>query len=79
MVGLRLGERRALLGVEDVLGIGSLDPQNGSPMPPLLQNTHGEAVKEIFELDKDLFLLLDAARLLPAGEWQQLLSQPESL
>jgi len=65
LVTLAFGGRTIALAVEEVIGIRSLDNEAVRMLPPLLQNTAGDAVEAIRALDGELLLLLDTARLIP--------------
>jgi purine-binding chemotaxis protein CheW len=68
-VSLRTGERRAVLAVDAVLGVRTLDADSVPEMPPLLQA--GEGVSQrLGALDRDLLLVLDAGRLVPEAAWR---------
>jgi chemotaxis signal transduction protein len=58
LVIVRLGDRRAALAVESVLGIRWLDAEQLQPLP-ILRGA----------LDEELLLLLQAGRLLPDDLW----------
>lgn len=64
-VTLVAGDRTLALAIEQVIGIRRIDPQSLSVLPPLLQNTAGDAVEKIRSLDGELLLLLDTARIIP--------------
>jgi purine-binding chemotaxis protein CheW len=65
LVHLRVGDRRVALAVDGVLGLRELDGSAAAALPPLL-NPGLSAVEALGTLDQSLFLLLSAARLLPA-------------
>lgn len=74
-VTIRLGERRAALGVDAVLGIRELGPEVLADLPPLLREAQGELVEGIGTLDSELLLVLRAARLAPDEIWTELSGQ----
>ncbi len=65
-VTLRVGERRIGLRVEAVLGIRTLASAQFTALPPLWQGTHPPAVAALAALDRELFIVLETARLLPS-------------
>ena len=71
-VVLRLGERRAVLAVDDIHGIQDLAGLGSESLPPLLHNPESEAIQAIGRLDHELLLVLQAARLVegPMTAWR---------
>jgi chemotaxis signal transduction protein len=53
------------LHVEAVLGIRTLEPAQLAALPPLWQGADAPAVTALATLDRELLLVLEAARLLP--------------
>ncbi len=68
-VVVRLGERRAALALEEVLGLRELPPLQLSELPPLLRDA-AVVVPRIVALDAELLHVLSAARLVPDSVWQ---------
>lgn len=68
-VVLRLGERRAALAVEEVLGLRELTSRQLGELPPLLKDA-GEVVSRVAALDAELLLVLATARLVSDSVWQ---------
>lgn len=64
---LTVGERRALLAVDDVLGVAPA-PRAGDV--PLLSGAAGGTLAALGSLDRDLLAVLDAARLVPEEVWR---------
>ena len=62
---VRAGDRRVALAVERVIGLGRLEPGELTQLPPLLQEAHGERVRQVGRLDRQLLMVLEAARLAP--------------
>lgn len=67
---LRLGERRAALAVNDVLGVRPLDTSLLQTFPPLLQDAYTELVTAIEVKDQQLLLILQVSRIVPDAAWQ---------
>jgi purine-binding chemotaxis protein CheW len=74
LVTIAVGGRAIALAVEQVIGIRRIDHAALSMLPPLLQNTAGDAVEAIRALDGDLLLLLDSARIVPAALLDELIA-----
>jgi purine-binding chemotaxis protein CheW len=71
-VVIRAGKRLVALSVDAVLGIRELASAQIGAMPPLLRDAHAERVEAIGALDAELFLVLNAAHLVPDEVWQSL-------
>jgi purine-binding chemotaxis protein CheW len=71
-VMIRAGERLVALGVDAVLGIRQLASSQMDAMPPLLSDAYAERVEAIGALDAELFLVLNAAHLVPDEAWKSL-------
>ena len=70
-VVLRLGERRAALAVEEVLGLREISAREQHELPPLLQDA-GELISRVAARDSELFAVLATARLVPDSVWRTL-------
>jgi purine-binding chemotaxis protein CheW len=66
-VRLNAGGRRVALAVEGVLGLREVPAPSAESLPPLF-NGGLPAVDALGALDQELYLLLSAARLMPAGD-----------
>ena len=64
-VMVRVEERRALLAVEEVLGVRELDPAEAKDLPPLLGAGTETVVESVGVLDAALLVVLRGARLVP--------------
>jgi purine-binding chemotaxis protein CheW len=64
MVLLRTGQRRVALAVESVVGVRSLSEDSLSDLPPLLASADSGVVAAIGAHDRDLLLVLEAARII---------------
>ncbi len=68
-VVLRVGTRRLVLGVDDVVAVADI----ASDAPgPLLASACDAAVESLAAVDRELLLVLDASRVLPEGAWRVL-------
>lgn len=65
-VTLKVGERNVALAVLAVLTVRTLANFSFDALPPLWRGTMPPAVAALGALDRELFLVLEAARLLPA-------------
>lgn len=68
-VSVRVGERRAILAVDEVLGVDEIETETLSRLPPLL-HASAEVVARLGTLDAELLCVLDTARLVPDSIWQ---------
>lgn len=68
-VVLRLGERRAALTVDAVIGVAEV---GGEAPGPLLEAACGTAVEALATVDRELLLILHATRIVPDGAWSGL-------
>jgi purine-binding chemotaxis protein CheW len=66
-VTVRAGERRVALAVTAVEGVRALDGAALGATPPLLADARADAVAAVGRLDRELFLVLDAARVVAAA------------
>src|SRR2546425_3225432 len=71
-VTLRLGDRRAALAVDAVIGVRALDGWLLQQLPPLLRDAGAEVVDTVGVLDGELLVALRAGRLVPEEVWQAL-------
>jgi chemotaxis signal transduction protein len=67
-VTFRVGGRSIALLVEAVLSVRALAISQFDALPPLWQGPHSPAVAALGALDRELFIVLEATRLLP-DEW----------
>jgi purine-binding chemotaxis protein CheW len=68
-VVVRVAERRVALAVDAVLDVRRIEAEALSSLPPLLRNAQRELVSAIGALDRELLVVLDAARVLPDDSW----------
>lgn len=66
-VALRVASRRVALCVDAVLPLRTLDHGQLGALPPLWQGEHPPAAVALGALDRDLLIVLETTRLLPAG------------
>ena len=71
-VMIRAGDRLVALSVDEVLRIREIASSQLLDMPPLLRDAHAERVEAIGALDAELFLVLNAAHLVPDEVWKSL-------
>ena len=71
-VTLRLGDRRAALAVDAVVGVRTVDARLLQTLPPLLRDAGAEVVDTVGVLDGELLVALRAGRLVPEEVWQAL-------
>jgi len=71
-VSLKLGDRTAVLAVDAVLEVRSLEAGILARIPPLLSKAEEEPVSSIGALDAQLLLVLEAARLVPDSVWSEI-------
>ena len=71
-VSLKLGDRTAVLAVDAVLEVSSLEAGILARIPPLLCKTEQEPISSIGALDAQLLLVLEAARLVPDSVWSEI-------
>jgi len=69
---LRLGERRAAIAVNEILGVRRLDCTALQTFPPLLQDAYAELVTAIEVRDQQLLFVLSSTRIVPIELWQRL-------
>jgi purine-binding chemotaxis protein CheW len=71
-VSLKLGDRTAVLAVDSVLEVRSLEAGILARIPPLLCNAGEEPVSIVGALDARLLFVLEAARLVPDSVWSEI-------
>jgi len=69
-VSLKLGERRAALAVDEVIGIRRVEAASMRDMAPLLESIEHGTTREVTTLDSELLLVLQAAHLVPDAIWE---------
>lgn len=67
---VRVGDRRAILGVEEILGMDVLDPGRLEDAPGLLSEVLPRDVTRIGILDRSVLVMLEAGRLLSEETWR---------
>jgi len=70
-VTLRIGERRVALAVGQVVGTRVLHPDELQDLPPLLRHAGQDSVRALGQIDAELLLVLDGARLIPDDDVMQ--------
>ncbi|HSY27243.1 MAG TPA: chemotaxis protein CheW, partial [Burkholderiaceae bacterium] len=71
-VTVRLNKRRVAFLVDSVDGVGQLAADLFQQFPPLLGNADQSILAAVGTLDADLFLVLEASRVIPESVWQTL-------
>jgi purine-binding chemotaxis protein CheW len=66
-VTIRADQRLIALAVSEVVGVRAIDHATLSALPPLLDGGQAEAISTLGVRDRQLLLVLNAARLLPEG------------
>jgi purine-binding chemotaxis protein CheW len=64
-VVVRTGERQVALAIDAVVGVRELGADQARGLPPLLDAGHAPTIAAIGALDRELFLVLQTARLMP--------------
>ncbi|MGN6104491.1 MAG: chemotaxis protein CheW [Kofleriaceae bacterium] len=67
-VVVRVGERRVALLVDEVVDVRAVPPDDLAAIPPLLRDAARDVVARIGALDRELRVVLDAARLVALDE-----------
>ena len=68
-VTMRIGERRAVVAVQGVVGLRNLDMTELRELPPLLQGSESPLIQAIGGRDAQLLIVLRAARMVPDEIW----------
>jgi len=74
-VTVRVGERRAALAVDDVLGLRDLALLSLGALPPLLDGADSSAVAAVGALDRQLLMVLGGVRDIPPAVWHSMESR----
>lgn len=69
LVTLRVQQRLVALAVDRVLGVHQLEPETVGDLPPLLHASRSEAIEAIGVLDRELLIVLGAARIVSDLAW----------
>jgi purine-binding chemotaxis protein CheW len=69
---VRVADRRAVLGVDEVLGMDIIDQRNLDDAPGLLSEVLPRDVTRIGVLDRSVLVMLEAGRLLSEETWRAL-------
>jgi purine-binding chemotaxis protein CheW len=72
VVTIKLGERRAALAVERVIGVRDLATIPSGQLPPLLRNVATELIEAIGAADEQLLIMLRVTRVIPEEVWATL-------
>lgn len=71
-VAVRTGERQAVLAVDEVVGVRTIDEHVLHELPALLAGTASRVVESLAAIDRDLLLVLRTARIVPESAWDSL-------
>jgi purine-binding chemotaxis protein CheW len=71
-VALKLGERTAVLAVDDVLDVRAIGAEVLADIPPLMREASADLVSTIGTLDSRLLLVLESARMVPNSVWGEI-------
>jgi len=66
-VVIKTGTRRVALAVDAVVGVREIAARQAAGLPPLIEDAGTSAIAAVGALDRELFLVLQAARLVPEG------------
>jgi purine-binding chemotaxis protein CheW len=69
-VSVRVGDRRAVLAVDSVLGVRHLPASSKHELPPLLRGAAAGIVAHVGALDAQLLLVLSTINLVPESLWR---------
>jgi purine-binding chemotaxis protein CheW len=72
MVTMRVDGRRVALAVDAVLGVHAIEEKSLADLPPLLRVAGADAMSAVGQLDAELLVVLESARILPDGVWAAL-------
>jgi purine-binding chemotaxis protein CheW len=64
-VVIKTGGRQVALAVDAVAGVREIAPDQAAALPPLIDAGHAPTISAIGALDRELFLVLQTARLVP--------------
>ncbi len=64
-VVVKTGGRRVALAVDAVVAVREIAPEQTASLPPLIEDANVSAIAAVGALDRELFLVLQAARLVP--------------
>jgi len=68
-VTLKIGERRAAIGVDGIVGLKNLDLTQVGELPPLLRAANADVIDAIGTCDAQLLIVLRALRIVSADVW----------
>ncbi len=71
-VTVRVGQREVACAVATTIGVRRIPRELLGCLPPLLREAEAEVVATVGSLDRELLLVLDAARLMPHEAWSRL-------
>jgi purine-binding chemotaxis protein CheW len=68
-VTLKVANRRVALGVDTVVSVETLDRSRTADLPPLLAHASDEVVSALIVRDDELFIVLQAGKLVADSAW----------
>jgi purine-binding chemotaxis protein CheW len=68
-VSIRIGERTVALAVDAVLGVRAIADDDLRELPPLLGGASGDVIALLGQLDSEMLVVLEDARLVPDSVW----------
>jgi purine-binding chemotaxis protein CheW len=71
-VTIQTGKRVIAFAVGNVVGVGQFAADTLDHLPALMGESDTNVVKAIGTLDEDLFLVLEASRIISESAWQEL-------
>lgn len=73
-VVLKMGDRSVAITVDRVIGMQGVAASDMHELPPLLRTASAALVSAVGAVDRQLLVVLDTARLVPADFWTELAS-----
>lgn len=71
-IAVRVAERCAIVCVDRVSGVRSIEQSSFCELPPLLRGADSEPLRALGRLDRELVVMLDTCRAVPAELFEQL-------
>jgi len=71
-VSIRFDERTVALAVDAVLGVRAIADDDLRELPPLLEGASGDVIASLGQLDSEMLVVLEGARLVPESVWDMI-------